>query len=75
MAKLFLLSVGGAGHAVVGREGLVTTPWLTERHGYDPTLNFHLFFDTYSSVRIILLSPIKKSLFISFMNGIFLLKP
>ena len=24
--------------AVLGRQDLITTPWLTERHGYDPTL-------------------------------------
>ena len=26
------------GQAVLGRQVLTTTPWLTERHGYDPTL-------------------------------------
>ncbi len=26
------------GQAVLGRQHLATTPWLTERHGYDPTL-------------------------------------
>ena len=26
------------GQAVLGRQDLVTTPWHTERHGYDPTL-------------------------------------
>ncbi len=25
------------GQAVLGRQGWTTTPWLTERHGYDPT--------------------------------------
>ncbi|WP_458459160.1 hypothetical protein, partial [Pseudobutyrivibrio sp.] len=25
------------GQAVLGRQDLITTPWLTERHGYDPT--------------------------------------
>ncbi len=25
------------GQAVLGRQGTSTTPWLTERHGYDPT--------------------------------------
>ncbi len=25
------------GQAVLGRQKLLTTPWLTERHGYDPT--------------------------------------
>ena len=28
------------GQAVLGRQSLVSTPWLTERHGYDPTLLF-----------------------------------
>ncbi len=26
------------GQAVLGRQDSLTTPWLTERHGYDPTL-------------------------------------
>ena len=26
------------GQAVLGRQSRYTTPWLTERHGYDPTL-------------------------------------
>ncbi len=26
------------GQAVLGRQGRESTPWLTERHGYDPTL-------------------------------------
>ena len=30
-----LREVGG--QAVLGRQDLTTTPWLTERHGYDPT--------------------------------------
>ena len=30
-----LIEVGG--QAVLGRQSLVSTPWLTERHGYDPT--------------------------------------
>ena len=29
------IQVGG--QAVLGRQSLVSTPWLTERHGYDPT--------------------------------------
>ena len=32
---------GGAevgGQAVLGRQLVKATPWLTERHGYDPTL-------------------------------------
>ncbi len=24
--------------SVLGRQGILSTPWLTERHGYDPTL-------------------------------------
>ncbi|GAB1624426.1 hypothetical protein AAOGI_44770 [Agarivorans albus] len=31
-----IVKVGG--QAVLGRQPLSTTPWLTERHGYDPTL-------------------------------------
>ena len=30
-----IIEVGG--QAVLGRQDLITTPWLTERHGYDPT--------------------------------------
>ena len=26
------------GQAVLGRQVVIATPWLTERHGYDPTL-------------------------------------
>ena len=29
------------GQAVLGRQSLVSTPWLTERHGYDPTSGRH----------------------------------
>ena len=29
------LQVGG--QAVLGRQNILPTPWLTERHGYDPT--------------------------------------
>ena len=25
------------GQAVLGRQNILPTPWLTERHGYDPT--------------------------------------
>ena len=28
-----------AGQAVLGRQSAYATPWLTERHGYDPTYN------------------------------------
>ena len=34
--KKELLKVGG--QAVLGRQLIDSTPWLTERHGYDPTL-------------------------------------
>ena len=30
------------GQAVLGRQVLTTTPWVTERHGYDPTYNTRL---------------------------------
>ena len=33
-----MIQVGG--QAVLGRQIPTTTPWLTERHGYDPTLLF-----------------------------------
>ena len=33
---LFINEVGG--QAVLGRQSAYATPWLTERHGYDPTL-------------------------------------
>ena len=32
---VLIFKVGG--QAVLGRQSLVSTPWLTERHGYDPT--------------------------------------
>ncbi len=28
------------GQAVLGRQYSFATPWLTERHGYDPTYRF-----------------------------------
>ena len=28
------------GQAVLGRQSAYATPWLTERHGYDPTYYF-----------------------------------
>ena len=28
------------GQAVLGRQNLYSTPWLTKRHGYDPTYSF-----------------------------------
>ena len=34
-AGLIVAVVGG--QAVLGRQNLYSTPWLTERHGYDPT--------------------------------------
>ena len=36
VAARVAIQVGG--QAVLGRQSLVSTPWLTERHGYDPTL-------------------------------------
>ena len=33
--KLYEVEVGG--QAVLGRQDASPTPWLTERHGYDPT--------------------------------------
>ena len=36
LSKKVSIQVGG--QAVLGRQSLVSTPWLTERHGYDPTL-------------------------------------
>ncbi len=35
MTHVFYIEVGG--QAVLGRQDLITTPWPTERHGYDPT--------------------------------------
>ena len=34
------LSVEVGGQAVLGRQNISPTPWLTERHGYDPTSFF-----------------------------------
>ena len=31
------LAVEVGGQAVLGRQNILPTPWLTERHGYDPT--------------------------------------
>ncbi len=28
------------GQAVLGRQSTASTPWLTERHGYDPTYTY-----------------------------------
>ena len=38
------------GQAVLGRQSLVSTPWLTERHGYDPTCRLQSFHHTIQSV-------------------------
>ena len=35
-SKIFILRQVG-GQAVLGRQSAYATPWLTERHGYDPT--------------------------------------
>ncbi len=37
MKKLFFF-MKSEGQAVLGRQLIDSTPWLTERHGYDPTL-------------------------------------
>ncbi len=39
-ARMAALQVGG--QAVLGRQNLYSTPWLTERHGYDPTCSVYL---------------------------------
>ena len=31
------------GQAVLGRQNILPTPWLTERHGYDPTCPIPIF--------------------------------
>ena len=36
-----MLEVGG--QAVLGRQDASPTPWLTERHGYDPTCSLKLY--------------------------------
>ena len=33
--ETLIIEVGG--QAVLGRQSAYATPWLTERHGYDPT--------------------------------------
>ena len=35
VGSILVLQVGG--QAVLGRQSAYATPWLTERHGYDPT--------------------------------------
>ncbi len=35
-----LTEIEVGGQAVLGRQHLATTPWLTERHGYDPTWQY-----------------------------------
>ena len=39
------------GQAVLGRQSAYATPWLTERHGYDPTLFDTRQFDCIDSSR------------------------
>ena len=34
-----LIAIEVGGQAVLGRQLQTATPWLTERHGYDPTLD------------------------------------
>ena len=38
VSLIVLQQVGG--QAVLGRQSAYATPWLTERHGYDPTSRF-----------------------------------
>ena len=38
--NLLIILEKSRGQAVLGRQGSLTTPWLTERHGYDPTSSF-----------------------------------
>ncbi len=52
------IKVGG--QAVLGRQHEVSTPWLTERHGYDPTYgdkkmmaHMDVFVDTLLNMEII----------------------
>ena len=42
-AKEFNLLYKSEGQAVLGRQSAYATPWLTERHGYDP-ISSHFFF-------------------------------
>ncbi len=35
--RLYHIIYNKSGQAVLGRQSFCTTPWLTERHGYDPT--------------------------------------
>ena len=34
------------GQAVLGRQSAYATPWLTERHGYDPTCVFLALYES-----------------------------
>ena len=38
------LQVGG--QAVLGRQSAYATPWLTERHGFDPTFRDRVIFSS-----------------------------
>ena len=35
--SIYFLFFEVGGQAVLGRQNILPTPWLTERHGYDPT--------------------------------------
>ncbi len=39
----FAVAIQVGGQAVLGRQVKVTTPWLTERHGYDPTCSIRRY--------------------------------
>ena len=42
LARAEVSEVASRSQAVLGRQLIKATPWLTERHGYDPTF-IHLF--------------------------------
>ncbi len=51
------------GQAVLGRQTGKTTPWLTERHGYDPTLSKAVFPSSTSSMVSVPPTRSRRSLF------------
>ena len=56
--QLERLSAEVGGQAVLGRQDASPTPWLTERHGYDPTWEMSTLFE-----KIVLMpEPVKFSL-------------
>ena len=45
------------GQAVLGRQNILPTPWLTERHGYDPTWGWealHVYYRDHTSIALLL---------------------